>query len=166
MAPFLREARELGCKVMLDISLGDEREGEAIFECIKLANVFVPNSAELLRLTGSPTIEQAIAAASEWGTQLVVTRGADGALVSHPDGSFTQVRDGVRQVEVKDLTGAGDDFAGALIAALLTGASITEAVEAANEAGSKAVAQLGAIGPVGAATSCRAGRLARWTFRT
>ncbi len=26
MAPFLREARELGCKIMLDISLGDERE--------------------------------------------------------------------------------------------------------------------------------------------
>jgi sugar/nucleoside kinase (ribokinase family) len=157
--PFLRAARELGCKVMLDISLGDEREGEAIFECIKLADVFVPNSAELLRLTGSPTIEQAIAAASEWGTQLVVTRGADGALVSHPDGSFTQVRDGVREVEVKDLTGAGDNFAGALIAALLTGAPITEAVVAANEAGSKAVAQLGAIGSVGAATS------SGWPFR-
>ncbi len=150
--PFLREARELGCKVMLDISLGDEREGEAIFECIKLADVFCPNSDELLRLTNAPTIEQAIADASAWGTQVVVTRGAEGALVSHPDGSFTHVRDGVREVEVKDLTGAGDNFAGALIAALLGGASITEAVVFANEAGSKAVGQLGAIGPVGAAT--------------
>jgi sugar/nucleoside kinase (ribokinase family) len=151
--PFLRAARELGCKIMLDISLGDEREGEAIFECIRLADVFVPNSAELLRLTGAPTVEQAMTAARAWGTQLVVTRGAEGALVSRPDGSFTQVREGVRDVVVKDLTGAGDNFAGALIAALLGGASITEAVVAANEAGSKAVGQLGAIGPVGAATS-------------
>ncbi len=150
---FLREARELGCKIMLDISLGDERRGEAVIECIKLADVFVPNSDELLRLTGAGAIEQAIAAASAWGTQLVVTRGADGALVSHPDGSFTQVPEGVSDVVVKDLTGAGDNFAGALIAALLGGAPITDAVVAANEAGSKAVGQLGAIGPVGAATS-------------
>jgi sugar/nucleoside kinase (ribokinase family) len=104
-------------------------------------------------------VEQAIAAASAWGTQLVVTRGADGALVSLPDGSFTQVREGVREVVVKDLTGAGDNFAGALIAALLGGASITEAVIAANEAGSRAVGQLGAIGSVGAATS------SGWPFR-
>jgi sugar/nucleoside kinase (ribokinase family) len=159
VASFLREARGLGCKVVLDISLGDERDAEAVIECIRLADVFVPNSDELLRLTKAATIEQAISAGSAWGTQLVVTRGADGALVSNPDGSFTRVRDGVREVEVKDLTGAGDNFAGALIAALLAGASITEAVVAANEAGSKAVGQLGAIGQVGAATS------SGWPFR-
>jgi sugar/nucleoside kinase (ribokinase family) len=149
---FLREARELGCKVMLDISLGDEREGEIIIECIKLADIFVPNSDELLRLTGAVSIEQAVAAASAWGTQLVVTRGPAGALVSHADGSFTEVTAGVREVEVKDLTGAGDNFAGALIAALHAGASVTEAVGAANTAGSLAVGQLGAVGQIGAAT--------------
>jgi len=148
---FLREARELGCKIMLDISLGDEREGEVIFDCIKLADVFVPNTDELLRLTGAETIEQAMAAAAAWGTQLVVTRGASGALVSHPDGSFTEVTDGVREVQVKDLTGAGDNFAGALIAALHAGASVTDAVVEANAAGSKAVGQLGAIGQIGGA---------------
>jgi sugar/nucleoside kinase (ribokinase family) len=148
---FLREARQLGCKVVLDISLGDEREGEIITECIKLADIFVPNSDELLRLTGAASIEQAVAAASAWGTQLVVTRGAAGALVSHADGSFTEVTEGVRNVEVKDLTGAGDNFAGALIAALHAGASVTEAVAAANTAGSLAVGQLGAVGQIGAA---------------
>lgn len=155
----LREARELGCKVMLDISLGDEREGEIITECIKLADLFVPNSDELLRLTGAGTIERAVAAASAWGTQLVVTRGAAGALVTHPDGSFTEVSQGVRAAKVRDLTGAGDNFAGALVAALLSGAPITDAVVAANAAGSAAVEQLGAIGEVGAGTS------AAWPFQ-
>jgi sugar/nucleoside kinase (ribokinase family) len=149
--PLLREARRLGCKVMLDISLGDEREGEIIIDCIKLADIFVPNTDELLRLTGAGTIDQAVAAAVAWGTQLVVTRGARGALVTHPGGSFTEVTAGVRDVEVKDLTGAGDNFAGALIAALQAGATLTEAVVEANAAGSKAVGQLGAIGQIGAA---------------
>lgn len=148
---FLREAHDLGSKVVLDISLGDEREGEIITECVKLADIFVPNADELLRLTGQPSIESALAAASAWGTQLIVTRGAAGALVSHPDGSFTEVTAGVREVEVKDLTGAGDSFAGALIAALHAGASVTEAVVEANAAGSAAVGQLGAVGQIGAA---------------
>lgn len=149
---FLREANALGCKVVLDTSLGDEREGDVIIECVRLADIFVPNTDELLRLSGEQTIERAMAAASAWGTQLVVTAGASGALVSHPDGSFTEVTAGVRDVEVKDLTGAGDNFAGALIAALRGGASVTEAVVEANAAGSAAVGQLGAIGQIGAAT--------------
>lgn len=149
---FLTEAHELGCKVVLDISLGDEREGDIITECIRLADIFVPNTDELLRLTGEDGFEQAMMAASAWGTQLVVTTGVAGAVVSRPDGSFTEVTAGVREVGVKDLTGAGDNFAGALIAALHGGASITEAVVEANAAGSLAVGQLGAIGQIGAAT--------------
>lgn len=149
---FLREAHELGCKVVLDISLGDEREGDIITECVRLTDIFVPNTDELLRLTGEPTIKRAMAAGADWGAQLIVTRGAAGALVGRPDGSYAEVTDGVGEVDVKDLTGAGDNFAGALIAALHAGASVTEAVIDANAAGSRAVGLLGAIGPVGAAT--------------
>jgi sugar/nucleoside kinase (ribokinase family) len=157
---FLREARALGCKVMLDISLGDEREGEVITECIRLADVFVPNADELIRLTRTADLEQALQAARGWGTQLVVTRGAAGALVGQADGSFAEITQGVGAVAVKDLTGAGDNFAGALTAALLAGATMTDAVVAANAAGSKAVGQLGAIGPVAGA-----GSGAGWPFR-
>jgi sugar/nucleoside kinase (ribokinase family) len=148
---FIREAHELGSKIMLDIALGDEREGDVITECVRLADIFVPNTDELLRLTGEHAVEAAMAAASAWGTRLVVTRGEAGALISEPDGSFAEVSAGVRHVEVKDLTGAGDNFAGALIAALHAGASVAEAVVEANAAGSAAVGQLGAIGQIGAA---------------
>jgi pfkB family carbohydrate kinase len=60
------------------------------------------------------------------------------------------VSDGVRQVPVRDLTGAGDSFAGAMMAALIGGASIAEAAVAGNEAGSRAVSRLGAVGTVSA----------------
>jgi len=151
-APFLREARELGCKTMLDTSLGDERDRDTVIECVKLADIFVPNADELVRLTGAARLDEAVAAALAWGTELVVTRGQAGALVAGRDGAVTEVSRGVGQVTVRDLTGAGDSFAGAMIAALIGGASIAEAAVAANAAGSKAVGRLGGVGEVGAGT--------------
>jgi sugar/nucleoside kinase (ribokinase family) len=150
---FLREARALGCKIMLDTALGDARDPrgrDAVIECAGLADVFVPNAAELLELTGSPDLAGAVSAAATWGARLVVTRGVAGALVTGEDGSVTEVSDGVRDVRVRDLTGAGDSFAGAMMAALIGGAALTEATVAANAAGSLAVSRLGAVGTVSA----------------
>jgi sugar/nucleoside kinase (ribokinase family) len=147
VADFLREARELGSKIALDVSLGDERYADAVIDCVRLADVFLPNEDEILRLTGTDALGPALSVATAWGTPLVVTRGAAGAVIASPDG-ITEVADGVRQVTVRDLTGAGDAFAGAMIAALVRGAPLTDAVVAANAAGSEAVARLGAVGEV------------------
>jgi ribokinase len=78
---------------------------------------------------------------------VVVTRGADGAVVATPE-STTQVTEGVAAVQARDRTGAGDAFAGALLGALCQGASITEAAVAGNAAGSRTVTLLGAVGQV------------------
>jgi sugar/nucleoside kinase (ribokinase family) len=144
---FLREARDLGTKIALDISLGDERYGDVVVDCIRLADVFIPNADELMRLTGTDALEPALAAGAAWGTPLVVKRGAAGAVIAGPDG-MTEVAEGIRPVTVRDLTGAGDAFAGAMIAALLRGVPVAEAVVAANAAGSEAVGRLGAVGEV------------------
>jgi sugar/nucleoside kinase (ribokinase family) len=154
---FLREARELGTKIALDVALGDERHRDVVIECVRLADVFVPNEAELQRLTGTGATGPAVAAAAAWGVPLVVKRGAAGALVVSPD-AVTEVADGVRPVRVRDLTGAGDAFAGAMIAALLRGAPLTDAVVAANAAGSEAVGRLGAVGEVEVAGISTAGQ--------
>jgi sugar/nucleoside kinase (ribokinase family) len=144
----LREARELGIRAVVDVNLEEvEQDPEVIIECVRLAEAFVPNQEELRRLTGQDTLEDAVATAVSWGSQLVVKLGADGALVAEP-GGLTHVKEGVRQVEVRDLTGAGDAFAGAMIGALLRGASLTEAVAQANAAGSAAASRLGAVGEV------------------
>jgi sugar/nucleoside kinase (ribokinase family) len=154
---FMREARELGSKIALDVSLGDERQGDVVTDCVRLADVFIPNEAELQRLTRTDDTGAAVAAAAAWGTPLVVKRGAAGALVVSPDG-VTEVADGVRRVRVRDLTGAGDAFAGAMIAALVRGTPLTDAVVAANAAGSEAVARLGAVGEVEVAGISTAGQ--------
>jgi sugar/nucleoside kinase (ribokinase family) len=157
VAAFLRDARTLGSRVVLDVSLGDERYRDVVLECVALADIFVPNEEELRRLAGAATTAEAVAAGLAWGPDLVVKRGAAGALVAS-EGTVTAVTEGVRQVAVRDLTGAGDAFAGAMIARLAAGAALTEAVVSANAAGSEAVARLGAVGEVEVAGISTAGR--------
>lgn len=144
----LRDARQLGTKTLLDVSLSAAgTSARDVMECIALADIFVPNQAELALLTGSDHPESAVAAAAQWGTPVVVKRGEAGAVIVGPDGVLV-VTDGISAVEVADRTGAGDAFAGAMIAALAHGAPLPQAVVAGNAAGSQAVARLGAVGPV------------------
>jgi sugar/nucleoside kinase (ribokinase family) len=144
----LREARELGTRTLLDISLATaDRSAPDVIECVRLADVFVPNQAELAVLTGTDQPDAAVSVAARWGTSVVVKCGAAGAVIVGPDG-ILPVTEGIAAVHVADRTGAGDAFAGAMIAALARGVPLPEAVIAGNAAGSEAVARLGAVGPV------------------
>jgi sugar/nucleoside kinase (ribokinase family) len=151
MAGLMREARELGIRVAVDVGLNEiAADPAAVLACARLADVFLPNTEELLRLTGAPSLAAAIDTAVSWGPPVVVKRGANGAIVVGQPGRAgqTEVTEGIRRVRVRDRTGAGDAFAGALIGALCKGASITEAVAAGNAAGSDTVSRLGAVGEV------------------
>ncbi len=144
----LREARELGSRTLLDVSLVEaDRSARDVIECARLADIFVPNQAELAVLTGTDRLDSAVSTAVHWGTAVVVKRGAEGAMLVGPDGVLL-VSEGIGAVKVADRTGAGDAFAGAMIAALARGAPLPDAVVAGNAAGSEAVARLGAVGPV------------------
>ncbi len=160
--PFITGARSLGVKVALAVAVNDiDADAAAVADCVRAADVFLPNEAELLLLTGADTLDEALATAVGWCPCVVVTRGPDGAVVGQP-GSTTYVHDGIVPVVVRDRTGAGDAFAGALIGALCQGASIAEAAAAGNTAGSRTVGILGAVGEVAmdglwAAQEARAG---------
>jgi sugar/nucleoside kinase (ribokinase family) len=151
MAGLIREARDLGIQVAVDVGLNDfAADPAAVLACARLADVFLPNTEELLRLTGATSLAAAIGVAATWGPPVVVKRGASGAIVAGQPGRVgqTEVTEGVKPVRVRDRTGAGDAFAGALIGALCQGASLTEAVAAGNAAGSDTVSRLGAVGEV------------------
>jgi sugar/nucleoside kinase (ribokinase family) len=148
VAPFIGEARALGVRAALAIALNDiDDDAGNVVDCVREADIFLTNEAELLRLTGAGSFGAAVAQAVTWCPCVVVTRGADGAVVAQP-GSTTHVRDGILPVEARDRTGAGDAFAGGLLGALCQHAEITDAAVAGNQAGSAAVSVLGAVGEV------------------
>jgi sugar/nucleoside kinase (ribokinase family) len=148
VAPFVREARALGAHVALAVAHNDiDDDAAAVVDCVREADIFLTNEPELIQLTEATSLAQAMTAATGWCPCVVVTRGADGAVVATP-GKTTHVTDGVEPVRARDRTGAGDAFAGALLGALCQGASITEAAVAGNAAGSRTVTLLGAVGAV------------------
>lgn len=105
-------------------------------------DVLVVNEHEARALGGSDELDGATAALRTRVRAVVVTLGADGAMISSPDGE--------RQVpgvpaDVVDTTGAGDTFAGVLAAALAAGRSLDDAVARAVVAGALAVEVEGAL---------------------
>src|SRR5215472_7771752 len=78
VSEFLRAARDQGCKILLDVGLNDIAQAAGdVLACIPLADVFTPNQAELLQLTGASSVESAAAVASGWATPTVIKMGAD-----------------------------------------------------------------------------------------
>jgi sugar/nucleoside kinase (ribokinase family) len=147
-AALIGQARALGIHVALDVGLNAiDSDPRAVVSCAHMADVFLPNAVELLRLTGAGSLIEAIDTAAAWCPCLVVKRGAEGAIVADAAGR-TAVTEGISPVSARDRTGAGDAFAGALIAALHRGAPIAEAAAAGNAAGSQTVTMLGAVGEV------------------
>jgi sugar/nucleoside kinase (ribokinase family) len=142
----LEAARALGTRVALDVNVGEIDDfGPDVLRCARLADLFLPNEDELLHLTRAANLDDAIAIAGSWCPWLIVKRGPKGAIAVDR-GHATEVTGGLQDVVVKDRTGAGDAFAGALIGNIVRGSSLLDAVAAGNAAGSEAVARLGAAG--------------------
>lgn len=112
-------------------------------------DVLTPNESELRILLGlapdDPTDTLVLAERlRQFGVRnIVVTRGASGALIIHSDGATEQIQ-GV-PVDVVDTTGAGDAFTSALAVALAEGKSLSNAVRFATYAGALACTKLGVI---------------------
>jgi sugar/nucleoside kinase (ribokinase family) len=105
-------------------------------------SLLVPNEAEALTLSQQTDVEQAANRLSTWANIVVVKRGPAGALATEGDTTF-QVP--AIQSNSVDPTGAGDAFAAGLIAALVGGSSLIDAVGAGNRFGAQAVARNGAF---------------------
>lgn len=108
-------------------------------------DVLVPNFIELAQLTGSEPsddVDDLTVAARGLGVEtVVVTRGADGALVVTIDEAIEVPAPTITPV---DTTGAGDSFCGTLAAALARGMTVVEAVHESVHAGSIAATRPGA----------------------
>jgi ribokinase len=106
--------------------------------------LLTPNGLEAAALTGeTDPADAARALARRTNAPVIVTVGADGALLAGGDGI---VPIPAPQVDVVDTTGAGDAFNGVLAAGLAAGDALEDAARAAVEAASASVRRAGARG--------------------
>ena len=103
------------------------------------------NRAEALQMAHTDSLPEACSfLSSATGRPVVVTLGADGAVVSEPGRPLLHVP-GVPAVRVVDTIGAGDAHAGAVLLALSRGQSLSGAVAFANRVSAQVVALEGAV---------------------
>jgi ribokinase len=137
----LRLARDAGAKTILNPAPAHGLDRDVL----ALADIVTPNRGELAVLAhddgpaAGPIANALLAGAT--GRAILVSLGADGALLVGPGGT-TPIA--VPSVEVVDTVGAGDTLNGALAAGLAAGLSLHDAARRAVVAASLAVTREGA----------------------
>ena len=147
----MRHARTAGTQVALDSNLRLslwplDRAQACMRHAVSLCDLFLPSMEDMTALTGLTQAQDIIGWSHAQGAaQVVLKLGADGALAS--DGHQQRLVPG-HAVQAVDATGAGDCFAGNLLARLSCGQSLWDATAYANVAASLSVQGYGAVAPL------------------
>lgn len=147
----MHHARAVGTRVALDSNLRLSlwplpRAQACIRHAVSLCDLFLPSLEDMTALTGLTQAPDIMAWSHAQGAaQVVLKLGADGALVS--DGHEMQRVPG-HAVKAVDATGAGDCFAGNLLARLAAGDDLWAATAYANAAAALSVQGFGAVAPL------------------
>jgi len=114
-----------------------------ILKVLHYVDVFLPNEVEAQRITGADAPEKALSRLAKYGHTIVIKRGAYGCIV----------RQGTRtvycpafEVQVMDVTSAGDVFNAGFLYAWLGGQDLEDCARFANACGALSVARAGNLG--------------------
>jgi sugar/nucleoside kinase (ribokinase family) len=149
LATIVSSAREGGALVAVDVlHPGSTPDFARISAALAAADWFWPNADQLRALTGHDDLEQAASAVLALGTGgVAVTLGADGCLVTGPDGGLTHVP--AIAVDVVDTTGCGDGFNAGMLTGLLLGCAPVDAARLGVACGSLVATGLGSDAGIG-----------------
>jgi len=115
--------------------------GDALRDALKHTDLFFCNDTEARAVTGAATAEEAFNKLNGSIPSVVVTNGPHGAYIRH-GGVKTHVP--AVPTEPKDLTGAGDMFAGSFLYGITHGVAPDKAARAAAFLSHKVISQVGA----------------------
>lgn len=147
------EARDAGVSTAFDANvrtrlwtLSEARE--ALAEILPLTDYFFPSFEDARDLSGSDDHDTIMKWAHSQGAQVVLLKlGAEGVKISQGSGAdVIQMASFV--VDTVDATGAGDCFAGAMIARLVAGDALLDAARYANAAAALTTTAYGAIAAI------------------
>jgi len=137
------EVRALGATTSLDPNWDpDEAWNGGLERVLASTDVFLPNSAEALRISREATLDEGVRTLGHRTGLAVVKLGADGAAAS--DGASTTHVPAL-PVEPLDTTGAGDSFDAGFLAAWLEGAPLERALAIGNSCGALSTLALGGV---------------------
>ena len=129
-----KTAREQGLTTSLDIQWDPANEWQFPFkECLLYVDLFMPNEAELLALTGTVKLAAALDALNAFSHTIVVKRGLNGAL-AYNKGVYTEAAPYLH-TQFVDAIGAGDSFNAGFISSYLQGKPLQDCLMFGNLTG-------------------------------
>jgi len=141
-APALfRRARRLGLTTSLDCNWDPvEKWDSNIRNTLAHTDIFFPNDAEALRLTGRRTVRAAAEDLARLARVVAVKQGERGVFLQSSLGS---IEIPARKVKAIDTTGAGDSFNAGFLEAYARGEDLESCARAGIQAGARAVTKIG-----------------------
>jgi sugar/nucleoside kinase (ribokinase family) len=115
--------------------------GDALNDALRDTDLFFCNESEACAVTGAGTAEEAFQKLKGKVPSAVVTNGPHGAYIRHGD---VEAHVPAFPCEPKDLTGAGDMFAGAVLYGITHGVAPDQAARGAAFLAQKVITQVGA----------------------
>ena len=136
-----KKLKDEGTIVILDTGFVEDMSLESYDEMLKIADYFLPNRTEALRITGETDPKKAAIKLSKYFDTTIVKLDKDGCLI-YKDGGFTYVKSVDEFVRV-DSTGAGDAFFAGFLYGIMKDEPIQKCVLYGNLTGGKCVTAVG-----------------------
>ena len=129
-----KNAKESGLSTSLDVQWDPAEKWEFDFKKIlPYVDIFLPNEAELLHLTGMDSIDTALKVIGEYGNFIVIKRGKQGSVLSH-NNKIVNAKPFLND-KVIDAIGAGDSFNAGFIFKFIQGFPPGDCLEFGNLCG-------------------------------
>jgi ribokinase len=145
VAHLAREAARAGVRVVLNAAPAAPLSAETLAACDPLVVNETEATALIARVEDAPITADVVTALLDRGPRsVVVTLGAEGALVATAHAPHDVIHVPAERVAAIDTTGAGDAFVGAIAAALAKGQALQDAVRWASRVAALSVTRRGA----------------------
>ena len=130
-----KRAKELGLTTSLDTQWDPEEKWEFDYKkLLPFVDLFMPNAIELILLTESKTVDEAIEKVKPYANNVVIKNGSTGSLLVKNDGTKNNLS-GFSNTNVIDAIGAGDSFNAGFISKFIQGCSLEECQKFGNLTG-------------------------------
>lgn len=138
-----RRLKAEGTVLTFDTGWEDDLSIEKYEEYLRLADYYLPNQKEALKITGAQTVEEAADRLSPYFHDVIIKLDKDGCMLKNQWGTrFIHSMQGVRSV---DSTGAGDAFMGGFIYGIYHGYPIEDCLRFGNVTGGTCVQGIGCL---------------------
>lgn len=142
----LKRAKNLGLTTSLDTQWDPSEKWDFDYKSIlPWVDIFLPNEAEILCLTGTKNTEDALKKLSPFAKNVAIKQGSKGALLRTEKGELHE-KPSYLNTEVVDAIGAGDSFNAGFVHMFVKGEPIQKCLDFGNLAGAISTTAAGGTG--------------------